>query len=242
MHHPCLHEQLLITMSSQAQCSLHSRLDWHQQTQAAPSRQSPLQHTCSLLRRGIRDDCQSPHARWWTADSLAPTRRISDRMNLFLYNGGFSGSPILTSHWQPLFLPHGPRLGVAAMPPSTQSTMRRAYGTTPQHGSYTMLRMSKSICFTRWCNGVAWLKHNGVKGREWRERFLWWKQRQKRSVNESRVFRGGANTALKLPKSATDSQKTHGKDTSRRICYVSAAVTWAEVSLRTDCSHLTACR
>lgn len=64
-HHSFLHEQHLITMSSWAQCSLHWRLDWYQQ--AVPSRQCPLQHKCSLLSRGIRDYCQSPHG--WVMNS-----------------------------------------------------------------------------------------------------------------------------------------------------------------------------
>lgn len=127
-HHSFLHEQHLITMSSWAQCCLHWRLDWHQQ--AVPSRQCPLQHNCSLLSRGIRDYCQSS----WLGDEQQilqhpPGWFLSEQ--ICSSNRVFPGSPILTSCWQILFLPHGPWLGVAATPPSTLFTIR-TYRSTPQ--------------------------------------------------------------------------------------------------------------
>lgn len=219
-HHSCLHEQFLIPMSPWAQSSLHWRLDWHWQTQAAPSRQCPLQHICSLLSRGIRDDCQSPphsqvmNSRFFSShqedflqnETVPLTRRFL--VLLFWHLIGNCSSFLMVVDWVWLQHPQYDLLWEEQIREHPNMFL------TPRYGCPNLFHMK-----IQW-GGLAKTPF-GVTTPQWSEGprvFSVVKTKTEVCQKIQCLDVVLLLQPLNCLRSARDNQKRHGKGTSRRIC------------------------
>ena len=132
---------------------------------------SALSNTFTVFwsSRCIRDDFQSPHCQ------MLNSRFFTSCQEDFLQDESvaLTGHFLVLLFWHLLdnYCPFLLVLGCKVIRqqrwawlqhlPKIWFTMTKAYGTTPQtgYGSYVRLRMPKAVCVTSRHNGVAWFKY-----------------------------------------------------------------------------------